>query len=818
MMTLFNCIESAINTYDENGERIMDAARGRQAQSLFNEFYEKYRGSMGDDVAARQAAIDTKAIMRRDTSAKRRAVAKDLNTKRTLFKQVTTHRNQKGELDPAEALTQLVQNTGTARFEDVVNTQKAIRRQLFFGLDDFFARHAKNLLGETKKKAKLVNVHKELMGEKTGDAASRAMAMALRDAFEQARIMFNAEGGNIPKLENWAPQMWRKSNFRQGGAEEFADLLMDRVDWEKMTDPLTGRPFGAGNGSREFLIAAFDSIRTGGANKIDPSLGRTGKSLANQRSEMRQIHFKSADDWMVVAERYGSPDLFDATVGYLEMMSRDIARLRALGRNPDAGLDFAIQVAKEQASKMDDRALVRVEREAKRAKNALANYSGDLSVAQSEFMANFFSGVRNTLAAAHLGSAVISSVTDAVTLGAASRHLGIPARRTFARSIRNLTDGMSKEDMKRMVGVLETAMETSAAMTKFMGEVSGPEVTRRMASFVIRAQGLAHMTDINRASFQMEVMGLLAGQKDVAFGGLKRELREAMELSGITEADWDTLRSGDLFEGNSGGTFMVIRDVLDRADLSPQRRQELFTKFQSMIERETEFAIPSRDLLWESDALVGTNRGTIPGEILRGGLQYRGFAISLTANMVRRFHSMPTAGGKVGYIFSMVAGLTVMGALAIQLKNLVRGKEAFSEDEMMSDEFWARAMFQGGGLGIFGDFIQSETNRRGGGLAETFLGPQVGLASDAIQLTGGNVLQFVQGKDTRAGREFTKFVERNLPGSNLWMVRLAMERAVFDQIQGLLDPDANEDFGLQKRRARETGADYWWEPGDVLPQ
>ncbi len=79
-------------------------------------------------------------------------------------------------------------------------------------------------------------------------------------------------------------------------------------------------------------------------------------------------------------------------------------------------------------------------------------------------------------------------------------------------------------------------------------------------------------------------------------------------------------------------------------------------------------------------------------------------------------------------------------------------------------------------------------------------------------------MQLASGEKTHFGRELVRFARSNIPGSNIWYLRLAWERIVIDQLQYLLDPEANESF---KRRQqfwkRETGQEFFWRPGEVLP-
>jgi len=159
--------------------------------------------------------------------------------------------------------------------------------------------------------------------------------------------------------------------------------------------------------------------------------------------------------------------------------------------------------------------------------------------------------------------------------------------------------------------------------------------------------------------------------------------------------------------------------------------------------------------------------------------------------------------------------MTVMGALAIQIKQMSAGKDP---QDMNSPSFWVRSIFQGGGLGIFGDFLNSTISRAGGGLETTLAGPVVGLVDDFLKLTVGNIGELAEGKDTNAGKELVRFIARYAPGSSLWYSRLAFERLVLDQLQLQIDPKARKRFRNKQRRIyKEYNQKYWWKPGKTTP-
>lgn len=134
--------------------------------------------------------------------------------------------------------------------------------------------------------------------------------------------------------------------------------------------------------------------------------------------------------------------------------------------------------------------------------------------------------------------------------------------------------------------------------------------------------------------------------------------------------------------------------------------------------------------------------------------------------------------------------------------------------------FWFQALARGGGLGIFGDFLFSDVNRYGGGIWNTIAGPVLGTQLDqATRLTVGNLQELIkEGEAKNAGRELTRFAELMTPGRSLWYARLAMERLIFDEMQKMIDPNANAAFRRIERRAhRERGQSFFSPPGSGFP-
>jgi len=156
------------------------------------------------------------------------------------------------------------------------------------------------------------------------------------------------------------------------------------------------------------------------------------------------------------------------------------------------------------------------------------------------------------------------------------------------------------------------------------------------------------------------------------------------------------------------------------------------------------------------------------------------------------------------YAGGLIIGTTLMGGLAIQLKELKSGRDPRPMD---TPEYWAASMAQGGGFGIFGDFLYSAESRTGHGLPSALAGPIVSDAQDLADIVNSN----------NRARDTLKLAKRQIPGNNLWWAQTAFDRMMADQLQQAADPAYRDSWRRMERYAAEQGTQYWWGPGDMTP-
>ena len=803
-----------INNAEEEGTITADQAR--LARQLFDDLEAEYQGRMNSAAAQAQAGRDTfSALQRIATENKRRRLLQVQNWQQ-ITRNINEYRDAKGNINYGKAAEALFDVDSFSRYSSVVQREAAVERAATRKLYNVLATFRRNLIGQTRNKAQLKNMVRETFGEETGDASAREMAIAWKEAADYLRKRFNAAGGQIGQLMDWGlPQMHNMMKVRKATYDEWRDFIVDKLDRQKMIDEQTGLPMSVGK-LELALRDVYETIRTDGFNKLNPGATGQGRSLSKRRTDHRFLIFKDADSWMEYQAKFGNDNAFDVMFGHIKSMSKDIALLEILGPNPKATVNYLKQMAQKQAA--GDEALENAARKSSKKLDEFYNaVTGKNNAPIDGRVMATMAGLRQVLQSAQLGAAAISALTDMNFQRMARGFIGLPQANTLNSYLKQLMPLGAQERGKlaiRLGLIAEGWSSLASAQMRYVGDISGPEITRRIADFVMRASLLSPFTQAGRWAFGMEFLGTLADNVGKTFDELSPEMRKTFERYNIGSDKWDIMRSTELYD-YEGATFLRAEDIEARTDIDQTLARDLATRLLEMVETETNFAVPSSSLRGRVALTGDTQPGTISGELTRSFAMYKNFGITLLNTHLMRGITQEGAKAKGRYMADLVISTTIMGALALQLKEMAKGRDPRPMD---NNSFWLAAFFQGGGIGIFGDFIYSTENRFGGGLEQTVAGPVVGFFDDLGKLTIGNAMEAIKGDDTNFAREMIKFAARYTPGSSLWYTRLATERLIVDQLQLYADPKARSNMRrMETRYRREFGQQYWWRPGRMQP-
>lgn len=737
------------------------------------------------------------------------------------------HRNASGEIDYAEGARMLFEHFGEAKFASVAGRQRAIVGMAHARMDSLLFQFRRGrLLGDKGRwnVAQLDNVAREAFGENSGDAAAKEFARIWEDTHEKLRRRFNAAGGAIGKLERWGlPQSHDARALREAGRDTWKDAIKPKLDVARMKHPLTGAAVDPAE-LDGILDDIWQNVVTEGWHDRQPSMMNFGRgALANQRAEHRFLVFRNAEEWLAYSRDFGAAggDVFGAMMGHINMMARDIAALEILGPNPNGMVTWIKQAVEKQAqlhqigqsrfSAGDPRKAIDKGKSTNRQIDRLwGSIRGELETPVNGRVAAFLGGVRSVITSSVMGSAALTSVSDIGTSIIARRFAGINATGTFSDIVKGFSGATEREAVAAGL-ILDSAAHVFQTQARYVGSIDGPGWSQFIADRVLALSGLTAWTQAAKHAFGLAFMHEAANTAGKSYDQLHEAFRNTFKRHGFTALDWDKIRAVKLHPMGSG-TKILRPTELDIAD------PVLANRYLQMIQSETLFAVPEGGHRTKVAFLGQSRPGTLIGEVLRSFAQFKSFGAVFVILHGLRTTNMLKAGTPrkaAAYAGALLISTTLFGGLAMQLKSIAAGRDP---RDMKDEKFWAAALLQGGGLGIFGDFLFANINRFGGGFAQTLGGPTVERASDLWDLTAGNLVQLASGEKTHFGRELTRFAKGNIPGSNIWYIRTAWERNVMDQLQFLADPEAAKAFRRQRQYwSKNYGQEYWWRPGETMP-
>lgn len=647
----------------------------------------------------------------------------------------------------------------------------------------------------------------------TGNALAQKAAKAWLESIEQMRTRFNGSGGDVGQLDyGYLPQPHDQARVRGAGDGSARDKWVDETlplldrnryfqeDGARMTDQQLAA----------VLNSAWETIATGGLNKMTPGQGGGSGARANAGSESRQIHFKDADAYMAYMGDYGGGSMYDAMLGHIGGLSRDIALVERYGPNPAQQMKLQFDLAKQ--------ADVGVERSFGMTPQSYWDLiSGKTGMAENGNLAKIAQDVRNIQVFGKLAGAVLSSITDVGTFFVTTGFNKL----SYWEGIKNVGkqfDGETR-DFLTMHGIIADSMVSN--LNRWSGDNIKNNWSGRLANSTMKLSLMNAWTDTLRRAFSMTMMSGLAKMSKTEWNALSEWDRSHLGRKGITQADWEVIRASQL-TSHDGADFLTPEAI--RAGGDP-RANEVVAKVLGLITDESEYAVINPDLATKAAASAGgMSRGTVRGELARSVMQFKSFPVAMISRHWRRMldapqgkDGAPMLANKLMYGAAMMTSLTALGAIAFQNKQIVQGKDPV---DMGTSKFWMRAMAQGGGMGIVGDFLLTDPTANPGDATANAIknvaGPTVGSAFDiGYKLGVENIYEAANDKDTHFAAEAIRTGRSHLPYVNLWYAKAALDHAGLHALQENLSPGYLSK--MQRRARKDWNQDYWWEPGNGAP-
>ena len=626
-------------------------------------------------------------------------------------------------------------------------------------------------------------------GEDSGNKFAKQAAQIIGKHLEDTRLAQNEAGAWIGKLDQYITRQSHDADKIRGDGspaayQRWRDAILPKLDDRTFLD------HDAPAEREAYLRGIYNNLATGnheGAIGADWLGGFKGPAnLAKRASAERKLFFKSANDWFDYNEQFGHGDVRGSVYKQIEHGARNAALMRVLGTNPEAMVQgWVSKLIQSTKDRGDVNQGEQIQREA-------GKFSGIMEYVMRKGTGSEVPKFTRMMAAMRsiqdfkLGGP-LSYLSDLGTIASVARHNGISLFDSYVNGIRALFPAsMAEKDLASELGAGAEGFSGSliAKMRSYDG-VRGQLAS--LASTYEKLNGVKYWVQHEKEALGRMLSHNLALKAGTEFAALDGRLQTTLRRYGIDQAEWDKMRAAP--------TRMVDgREYLLPAEVhAATGDMQLMEKLSSFYQDQVRVGL-SEPTAGISRSMLGDKRpATVTDEIRRAVLQFKTFPMTHVLRSLTR--ELFRDGLDVGGVAHLLASTSLLGYTAYSMKKLMRGQQPVLPDNR-DDAVKAvmEGVAQGGGLGIYGDFIFGQKSRWGGDALTEFLGPTYSMVNQAASAVITDLQKAAQGEHPAKGwgREILSqgvdFAKRNGPMVNLWYARAAMDYLFLYSLQEQVNP------------------------------
>jgi len=679
-------------------------------------------------------------------------------------------------------------------------------------------------------------------------AEAEAIGRIIHKWQEKARLDANRSGAAIGRLGGYiVRQSHDQRKILKAGRDAWKTAVRERIDWQRTLPDAEDVHIEA------FLDKVYENLASGVHIKAqrsptsveggDPASGFKGsRNIAKGLSQERVLHFKSADDWFDYNAQFGRGSLREAFVDGLERVARSTGMMQVLGPNAEANFGLGPRGSAPQDWTVAGQILKGLEGEPE-AKLKLSNaqswltnrfqeVDGTTRIPGNVTAANINAMVRAGQSMAKLGGATLSAFGDLPLFASELSYQGGGFLDGIGVAFKGLLEGKAKGERLEILSSLGVVYDAARGevRSRFSAHDDLPGGWSRLLQKFFKLNLLQWWTDTLTGAAALSMSHRLALNRSVAWGALDPDLTRTLSLYGLNEARWNVVRKAATRQ-EDGRHYVIPDGIEDLGDELFERvlafegrpataaaiarlKREIPTQLRAYFIERSEFAVIRPDARTLATMRRGTRPGTVEGELLRHVGLFKGFSFSVVQKAGGREifgrgadtfgQAIRNGNGEMTGLARMVAMTTLFGYGAMTAKELLKGR---TPRDPRDPETWFAAMAQGGGAGIYGDFLFGEMrNRFGGGVLTTAAGPVLGGVQDIFDLVG----RIREGDDPSAAA--FRLALTNTPFANLFYVKPAFDYLIGYQISEALSPGYLR--RLENRVERENGQTFIIPPSE----
>ena len=704
------------------------------------------------------------------------------------------------------------------------------------------------------------DITREIRGEDSGNPKAKAAAKTLIDAMERGHQAAVDAGIKINHLDDWrSPQhlAWESVGAQK---PEFIRDAMDHIDRSKFIES-DGSPM-SDKRIFETVKATAETVSSDGANKKqEGNGGGFGGKVAASRNAPRQLHYKDAASYQFMMEKYGvTDDPYSMGIQHLRGLSRDIATAKRFGTDADGFVPQLIA----RAFKADADAIGAGEGTVAQKKVLLKKLEGQQKTTQSMYdafrhpdapgdkpmWAKVSANIRG-VANASLQGGFLGAIPDIQMARSYTQLRGVPALKLYSNMLEGLKPTKENVALINRMGIVPAHIEASASRH---GNEDMSTQGVKFLNHAVHVAGLLRMFDRGQthgvAASLMDLIGEHSHKTE--FGNLDPATAKMAEQYGWSKDHWDVWRQAELETGPGGNHSMLTPDsifsipdeklagmatdnVTNRGDKpTPENiaqetrnlRSDASAKLLSSVLSDTKIGARGGSGTSARGQLQMGARGTLAGEAAAWALLLKQTPLGIfKTHMIDVPKSLDTWGAAAMYRAKFMAGSAALGAVGIELKDLVLGQDP---ENLMTPAGLGKLAMACGGFGMYGDLMFGDKGDHKNGTLAKMLGPGATMIEDAVNLakaaqhTAAGTVDMADeeaGKPVPAdklGAQALQFAHSyTAPLTRLWYVKAAFNHVVYQQMMENMVPGYSQRV---EQRMGQRDQSNWWPTGQLTPQ
>ena len=317
---------------------------------------------------------------------------------------------------------------------------------------------------------------------------------------------------------------------------------------------------------------------------------------------------------------------------------------------------------------------------------------------------------------------------------------------------------------------------------------------------------------------QLNKANMIPGAKNTA------KFSKELQRYGINKAEWNLIRKAkEDVDGQNLITPDGVRKIKPTKEITEEFIEETANKLRMFYIDSARTAVPTPGAAQRAMGKLGTQRGTIKGEIMRSFWQFKSFMWTI---MTRTWGRELSAGKIKGMsaIGGTAVAATMLGFLSNWMSAVSRGERygnkwntAKNEIKNLGDYGKAgglltEALLRGGGLGFYGDLIFADPKERARKGVTGAVGPVLQMADEvAVKLpyawynyaTSNKANKDLKAKSLRTALRYTPV----LNFTQMAYAKTAFDLMVFDDMSEMLSPGYQ--MRMRRRALQKYGTEYW---------